>query len=284
LARQLLIIKGGDNIRECLLCGKEVKFKDYIKYDGDSMEKTVFVWNPRPLESTFNEKTSIKKEQKNDEPEIYCKECYMKKKGEKYYKRYGKYISRWFSQLSKEEQKFLRDLISQTFQFFPKLPHYTYQTPGFTIRNKHIRTLNLSRMDLEKIPSSIGNLKSLKVLDISSNKLRILPKAIGDLYKLKILNLGYNRLRTIPKSCRNLRRLSQFLVPMNHFEKVPPELKLLPQITYLDISYNPIKKIPPFLENFPNLKIIYCLGLRARKDIMLEELYKLKMNGIILVT
>jgi hypothetical protein len=71
---------------------------------------------------------------------------------------------------------------------------------------------------------------------------------------------------------------------MNHFEKVPPELKLLPTLTYLDISYNPIKNIPAFLEDFPNLKIIYCLGLRARKDIILEELYELKMNGIILVT
>lgn len=107
LARQILIIKGGDNVRECCFCGKEVTFTDYIKYDGVSMEKTVFVWSPKPPESSFNKKTSIKKERKNDKPKIYCKECYIKKKREKFYERYGKYMSKWSSQLSKTEQLFL---------------------------------------------------------------------------------------------------------------------------------------------------------------------------------
>lgn len=284
LARQILIIKGGDNIRSCCACGKEVKFKDYIKYDGDSMESSVFSWKPQAPKVTFEEKEDIESEWEKAAPKIYCKECYLKRKKEMFYERYGKYINHWYAQLNSKEQRFLKDFMEQTFQILPKLSKYESHTNGFTVKHNHIHTLNLSMMELERIPDSIGNLDRLMILDLSSNKLRELPYSIGELSHLKILNLGYNRLKNLPDSIKNLQILRQLLLPMNNLEELLPEIEWLPHLTYLEISHNPIKEIPRFLENLRNLKIIYCLGFRNRKDISLDVLYELKKDGIILVT
>lgn len=284
LKRQIMTIKTGDNIRKCCVCDKKVKFEDYIKYDEDSMEKTVFKWNPQEPGYKSNRKEGFNRDLKDIAPNIYCEECYMERKRAKFYETYGNDINKYLNTICEQERPFLNDFISQNFYFLPKLEKYCRHNNGFTIKHNHIMSLNLSRIENLRIPRSIGKLSHLKLLDLTFNKLREIPSSMGNIKSLEILKLGYNKLRKIPHSFRNLKNLRQLFLPMNILEEVPSEIEWLSQLTHLDISYNPIRKIPNFFENLRNLKIVYCMGFRKRKDICLDDLYELKKSGVLLVT
>ncbi len=67
--------------------------------------------------------------------------------------------------------------------------------------------LDLSELELETIPESIGNLTNLTVLNLSNNDLSKIPKSIGNLTNLVELKLSGNCLRfkyELPNSVQGL--------------------------------------------------------------------------------
>jgi hypothetical protein len=71
---------------------------------------------------------------------------------------------------------------------------------------KCLRALNLSRLNIEEVPNSIGKLKHLRFLDLSWNSgIKLLPTSITKLQNLQTLNLDdCSGLTELPEDMSNL--------------------------------------------------------------------------------
>lgn len=94
--------------------------------------------------------------------------------------------------------------------------------PPYAVRHGHVRALDLTCEELEKIPTSIGLLTRLTYLKLSSNNLTNLPDTIGDLCFLKELDLAANKFISLPDSLEKLKYLKKLDLSYNfHLKEVP---------------------------------------------------------------
>ena len=76
-----------------------------------------------------------------------------------------------------------------------------------TERKITVKTLDLGKNQLTRLPESIGQLKSLEFLHLNNNQLAALPESIGQLAFLRYLYLDNNQLATLPESIEQLKSL-----------------------------------------------------------------------------
>ncbi|CAK9153376.1 unnamed protein product [Ilex paraguariensis] len=75
-------------------------------------------------------------------------------------------------------------------------------------KQKYLRVLAVRGIRIEKLISSIGNLKHLRYLDMSCNKMKALPESTTYLQNLQTLKLrNCSKLRELPKSMKQMRNL-----------------------------------------------------------------------------
>ncbi|RDY00635.1 putative disease resistance protein RGA4, partial [Mucuna pruriens] len=73
---------------------------------------------------------------------------------------------------------------------------------------KKLKVLDLRKLNIEEVPSSIEELKDLKYLDLSENVMKELPSSITKLTKLETLKLyDCKNLKKLPKDFKNLAQL-----------------------------------------------------------------------------
>ena len=70
---------------------------------------------------------------------------------------------------------------------------------GIVSSFKFIRLLDLHKMNIETIPSSIGKLWHLSYLDLSNNPIEMLPNSITRLHNLQTLRLFKCPIKQLPK-------------------------------------------------------------------------------------
>src|SRR5260221_598010 len=88
-----------------------------------------------------------------------------------------------------------------------------------------LRYLNLSQLDLLRLPREIGQLVSLQRLDLSNNRLSELPAGIWHLTRLQTLDLYGNQLRQLPPEIGRLTQLQQLGLENNFaLHSPPPEI------------------------------------------------------------
>ncbi len=80
-----------------------------------------------------------------------------------------------------------------------------------------LRSLTVTRSQIESLPESFGELKNLESLDLSNNKLKSLPDSFVNLTSIKNLNLSNNQLSEIPTQLWALKELTDLNLSNNPF-------------------------------------------------------------------
>jgi internalin A len=114
--------------------------------------------------------------------------------------------------------------------------------------------LDLTNLNLTKLPIEITKAKHLKVLYLSDNYLEYLPDFIGSLEMLRELDLRNNEIRQLPNEISKLTQLTNLDLRRNQLETVPFGITELASLKVLDLRNNRIQELP--------LEIIKLINLR----------------------
>ena len=119
------------------------------------------------------------------------------------------------------------------------------EIPSSIDRFKNLKQLHLQVNRLEEIPESIGNLIQLEQLLLDNNNLIHLPESIGQLTQLEDLDLGNNQLIMLPKSLGNLTLMRSFNAYNNDLKEIPDVFDGLVKLYRLNLYDNPRLIVPP---------------------------------------
>jgi Leucine-rich repeat (LRR) protein len=118
----------------------------------------------------------------------------------------------------------------------------------------YLRSLDLSRNNLESLPEEIIQLSSLKGLKLNNNKLESLPESIGQLSSLQNLFLFNNNLKSLPESIGQLSSLQYLNVSNNKLESLPESIGQLSSLQYLNVMYNKLESLPESIGQLSSLQ------------------------------
>ena len=135
--------------------------------------------------------------------------------------------------------------------------------------------LYLRENQLTKLPESIGQLTQLKNLYLSENQLTKLPESIGQLAQLKSLDLRSNRLIELPESVSQLKRLSKLILTANLLTNFPEPICQLTQLEDLFLSHNQLTNLP---ESIGQLEHLTFLALNGNQLVSLPLSIKRLVN------
>lgn len=85
---------------------------------------------------------------------------------------------------------------------------------------KHLRHLDMSMNQLEKLPEVVTSLIALQELYLNETMMEFLPANFGRLVNLRILELRENPLLTLPKSISRLTTLQRIDIGQNEFSEL----------------------------------------------------------------
>ena len=140
--------------------------------------------------------------------------------------------------------------------------------------------LDLSNLQLTRLPDSICDLTSLTRLEAMNNSLRSLPahfdrltaletlnfeknafesfpEEIIRMTQIKDLNLARNRIPTVPASISTMVHLVQLNLCKNLINALPEEMGELPQLRHLFLKYNALTTIPARICNLSSLTYLH---------------------------
>ncbi len=119
-----------------------------------------------------------------------------------------------------------------------------------------IRTLDLSRLNLQVLPPEISHFTALQWMDLSYNELKSLPEEFGLLSNLCMLSLANNKLRELPSSFGSLTKLIRLELGNNRLEVLPETFKALVSLMRLNLSYNRFKILPDSIPQLVNMQFL----------------------------
>lgn len=123
-----------------------------------------------------------------------------------------------------------------------------------------LERVNLSNNKLDTLPSEIGKLKNLTELRIECNRLVNLPNEVGSLKNLRSLILYKNRLQKLPKSIGSLSKLEELKLHNNQISELPNEIGYLSNLRSLYVNHNELNGLPPSLGKLKNISLIRIDG------------------------
>ena len=114
----------------------------------------------------------------------------------------------------------------------------------FSLTNLKVLSLTNSEKIL-RLPTEIGNLKSLLSLTISKTKLKSIPETISSLVELRSLDLSFNEILTVPSTLTQCRRLQNLNLSHNRISVIPPMETGggLDELRQLDLAHNALSDL-----------------------------------------
>ena len=128
----------------------------------------------------------------------------------------------------------------------------------------NVTALDLSGLQLTRLPAEIAQLADVSVLNLSENLLTSLPPEIGRLDNLRDLNLSENRLTALPVEIGRLTELKFLTLWGNKLANVPAEIGSLHNLQELDLSENQLTSLPSEIGRLINLQFLYLWQNRLR--------------------
>jgi len=113
--------------------------------------------------------------------------------------------------------------------------------------------LDLSNMELTKLPETLGRLTQLQELILAGNQIETLQKPLWKLIQLKILDLSSNKLTTLPEALEPFILLKELDLSNNELITLPESFGQLTQLTSLDLSDNQLTTLPDSLGQLTQL-------------------------------
>ena len=147
------------------------------------------------------------------------------------------------------EYENLMQILTETRTEIKELKKYTedYQSDkyfGIGIENGSITKLQISKYELQKIPTIIGQLTNLQDLNLRGNQISTIPAELGQLNQLQNLYLSYNKISTIPTEIGQLTKIQYLDLTNNEIIEIPAEIGKLTQLKELTLYNNKISVIP----------------------------------------
>jgi len=139
-------------------------------------------------------------------------------------------------------------------------------------------SLTLAGLNLESIPTELGDLPELNVLDLSKNKLLELPPVLQKLSKLAILKLNNNQLYSLPEWLGNMKVLKNLSLANNNLRSLPESMGTLTLLRQLFLQGNDLQRLPYSLTNLKLLAEIHLDFRTAMKKNVKAVLTALEAN------
>jgi len=132
---------------------------------------------------------------------------------------------------------------------------------GYFINNKGLVTgLNLCRLELTELPSSLFKLTNLVQLNIGINKLESIDYSFETFVKLKTIGVYDNQIRKFPYHLLSVKSIKNLYIQKNNVENISKEELELCNLTEFDLSKNPLNIPPEFLKRGAPTKILTYLN------------------------
>lgn len=152
----------------------------------------------------------------------------------------------------------------------------------FFTRNKVVRSINIQKNSLTRVPPSmylnhrleslwLGNndlgelnmtalrhLRRLNDLNLYNVGLTQLPKTFGRLKHIKVLDLYYNKLTVLPRQVSRMKRLEQLAIAYNKLDQLPSYVTKLRRLQVLFVHHNNLSQLPT---DFVRLKKLHVLDV-----------------------
>jgi len=149
-------------------------------------------------------------------------------------------------------------------------------TTGFSAA-KYLRVLDLGESSLDKLPSSVGQLKLLRYLNAPGIKDQVIPSSITKLSNLIYLNLcGCFNISALPESIGELEALLYLdLSGCMEIRKLPESFGKLKSLVHLNLSSCGANGIPGVLHNHTKLQHLNLSYCKVAEQGLLEVIDKL---------
>ncbi len=107
------------------------------------------------------------------------------------------------------------------------------------------KNLNLSDLEITKVPGEIQSIESLKILNLSRTAITNIPGHVFRCRELRDLVLTNTRIERLPPEIIKLRELKRLNIDNTPIVELPTELHQLPKLQTLHVQSCPHLKLPP---------------------------------------
>ena len=122
------------------------------------------------------------------------------------------------------------------------------------LSEKALRQLDLSELNLEKVPDAVWRLKGLTAFWFARNKLVAVPDEVAQMPALTYLNLDGNAITNVADSLAGATALRWLRLSENKLHELPPSLSALKDMRRIYLRKNLFTSVPEVAKEWPDLE------------------------------
>ena len=122
------------------------------------------------------------------------------------------------------------------------------------LSDSKLQQLDLSELNLDKVPAKVWGLKGLTSFWFVRNKLAAIPDEVVQLPALTYLNLDGNAITTVPDSLKDAKKLRWLRLSGNQIGELPNSLSELKDLRRLYMRQNKLTSVPEVVKDWPELE------------------------------
>ena len=146
------------------------------------------------------------------------------------------------------------------------------------LSDSKLQQLDLSEINLDKVPAKVWGLKGLTAFWFVRNKLTAVPDGVADLPALTYLNLDGNAITNVSESLARATKLRWLRLSGNQIAELPGSLAALKDMRRLYMRKNKLTAVPEVVKEWPELEDLVLDGneITSVPDWVGKDLTKLR--------